>query len=146
MIAACDIPTVMVVDPCWDNSGWPIDSEPILSAQLYVHSTAENALRAASGADVGLWVIAVDLPDATGFELCREIRSHAMRPTVFLLDTAYSPEHELRARQAGASCYLTCPIDAEVIAAGLRSVDSAKLAIKRFPTSTSVIATAGRPD
>ncbi len=65
-------------------------------------------------------VIVVDLlvPELDGLALCREMRRLTAAP-IIMLSASHDPQHQLKARAAGADAYLTKPFDQETLRAQL---------------------------
>ncbi|WP_307544830.1 fused response regulator/phosphatase [Streptomyces sp. V3I8] len=79
-------------------------------------------LRRGTLPDVAL--VDVDLPDMTGFELCRRIKSRphmAYLPVVHFSASSTSPGGRSRGLEAGGDAYLTVPAEPEEIDAVVRS-------------------------
>lgn len=117
MIPPTPVPTVAIVDPHWCSA---VDLYSIPEARLEVFDSADAALRAVNQRQAGLWIVAEQLPDACGFELCQTLRDRLRPPVVYIVAAEYTVEQERRAREAGASCFLTKPVEAVVIEMGLR--------------------------
>lgn len=70
-------------------------------------------------------VLDVDLPDISGFEVCRRLRSDPVTSQISILQISaamVSSENKTRALDAGADGYLVHPIDGTVLVATVRSL------------------------
>jgi len=70
-------------------------------------------------------ILDVHLPDMSGFDLCRQIKSDPATAQVSVLQISasfVSPEDKAKALEAGADGYLTHPLDGVVLIATLRSL------------------------
>lgn len=67
-------------------------------------------------------IIAIELPDATGYELCREIRDrHGDRTAIFFLSaTRTKPADRVAGLLVGADDYLSKPVEPDEVLARLR--------------------------
>jgi DNA-binding response OmpR family regulator len=76
-------------------------------------SRGEDALRAAHAHHPSLIVLDVMLPDLDGFEICRRLRSEqdTCDIPIVMLTALDQEEMRARARQCGATEYLTKPFD-----------------------------------
>ncbi|MGI6153624.1 MAG: response regulator transcription factor [Christensenellaceae bacterium] len=87
-----------------------------LEAEGYAATCAADAHEAREKlvqAEYALVVMDVNLPDGSGFDLCRELRSKSDTPVVFL--TANDLEQDmLRAYELGADDYITKPFSLEI--------------------------------
>ncbi len=84
---------------------------------------AEGARMAAEGPD--LIVCDVNLPDISGFELCRRLKSDrqtAHVPIVHLSQAAVDDSSRVRGLDGGADAYLTDPVDGSVLVATVRAL------------------------
>src|SRR5262245_37175446 len=64
------------------------------------------AIRLARFASVDLWMIAIGLPDMSGFDLVQMLRQQPLPPRVFLVSDAYDAKEERGACACGAALYL----------------------------------------
>ncbi|MGA8531294.1 MAG: ATP-binding protein [Acidobacteriaceae bacterium] len=70
-------------------------------------------------------ILDVSLPDMSGFEVCRRIKSDPLLSQISILQISasmVSSEHKTRALEAGADGYLIHPIDGTVLVATVRSL------------------------
>jgi DNA-binding response OmpR family regulator len=59
------------------------------------------------------WIINVYLPDMSGFDLCKTIKSRFPEVRMMLVDETYRLEHELLARSCCGAMYACKPLPAE---------------------------------
>lgn len=80
-------------------------------------------LEALEAHSIDLIITDVHLPDASGFELCNELRHdprHARIPVIVVSATYASPDHRERAADVGADAYFEQPVLSEQLAAEVR--------------------------
>jgi DNA-binding response OmpR family regulator len=88
----------------------------LLRAAGFLVTEAESvkaALRALEDQDVSLVVLDMNLPDGTGADLCRKIRSQnstSALPVLMISATARGELDRLEGVQSGANMYLTEPV------------------------------------
>lgn len=83
-------------------------------------STGREAVAAAASAHPNVIVLDVNLPDGSGFDVFRRLKSQpqtAQIPVVFLTGTATDEESRGRALQLGAADYLTFPVNPDMFCA-----------------------------
>ncbi len=100
---------------------------------LEVGSGAETLEAARSTPD--LIILDVQLPDLSGYEVCRKLKSDPATSSISVLQISASfvaPDDRVRALEAGADGYLTHPIDRMVLAATVRAL----LRLKRAETES----------
>jgi two-component system catabolic regulation response regulator CreB len=84
-------------------------------------STGEEGLRHFESDDPDLVILDIGLPDTSGFELCKEIRSHSSVPVIFL--TARSEEVDrIVGLEIGADDYVVKPFSPRELSARVRAV------------------------
>src|ERR1700738_693761 len=89
-------------------------------------ATLADAVRLARQAEPDVVVMDVRLPDGSGIEAVREIRSHRRRTRALRL-TTYADENAVRAAiLAGASGYLLKEVNGDEILAGIRALGDDK--------------------
>ena len=66
-------------------------------------------------------VLKAELPDLTGFEVCRQIRETGSTPVILVLDVATN-EHVVQAFRVGADDWVTKPCNSEELALRIRTV------------------------
>ena len=104
---------------------------------LEVGSGAETLDAARSIPD--LIILDVELPDLSGYEVCRKLKSDPATASISILQISASfvaSDDRVRALEAGADGYLTHPIDRMVLAATVRAL----LRLKRAETESRVAA------
>ena len=70
-----------------------------------------------------LWLVSVELPDMSGFELCELLCGCRRRVTVYLIGDRYSAEDELRSRTCGFAFYACKPPNTTWLAQWNRSLE-----------------------
>jgi len=75
------------------------------------YQTAREVLRRSVTEKNSFWLISVDLPDMTGFDLFEMLRDGLDGAPVCLVGRSYRPEDELRAYRAGAAMYACKPVE-----------------------------------
>lgn len=83
-------------------------------------STGREAVAAATSGHPSVIVLDVNLPDFSGFDVFRRLKSQpqtAQIPVVFLTGTATDEESRGHAMQMGAADYLTFPVNPDVLCA-----------------------------
>ena len=87
----------------------------LLNYRVVIASTSAEALRLSRNEGFDLYLLDSRLPDGTGSELCKQIRSvDGVTPILFLSADVY-PETQAEAFSAGAQAYLTKPVDPDVL-------------------------------
>jgi CheY-like chemotaxis protein len=102
-------------------------------------SDANTGFRTALETHPDLILLDVQLPDITGFELCRVIRNNAQLqhvPIIMITGTAHSVGEKVKGFQLGADDYVPKPFAMEELVERIRAV------LKRKTTENSVPATA----
>jgi DNA-binding response OmpR family regulator len=79
-------------------------------------TTSETALRLASGLPVWLWLVAAHLPDTSGTEFSRQIRSRDPSVRIAVVGDAGAPDDELACRIAGIPYFFSKPLDPRLFA------------------------------
>jgi two-component system KDP operon response regulator KdpE len=83
--------------------------------------TAETALAAAAMRPPDAVILDLVLPDGTGIDVCRELRSWSSAP-VILLSAVGEEREKIAALDAGADDYVTKPVGIDELLARLRAV------------------------
>lgn len=106
------------------------DDQIRLALSLALEDEGYHVTQAASGAagraafgeaDFDLVLLDLRLPDMSGFEVCRSIRSRSIVPIIIV--TAQTDTHDLVAGlEAGADDYVTKPVVAKELAARIRAL------------------------
>src|ERR1700694_218467 len=89
-------------------------------------ATLSDAVRLARQAEPDVVVMDVRLPDGSGIEAVREIRSHRRRTRALMLTTYADENAVLAAIMAGASGYLLKEVNGSEILSGIRAVGDDK--------------------
>jgi len=80
----------------------------------------QSGLRSFAGENIDLVLLDLRLPDMSGFDVCRELRSKSLVPIIMV--TAQTDTHDLVAGlEAGADDYVTKPVVAKELAARIRA-------------------------
>jgi len=77
---------------------------------------------------VDAWIVYVDLPDISGFDLAEMIRSRFPNTRILLIDDEYSLDGELRARACSGATYTQKPFPVEWVTQWLQPADERKKA------------------
>ena len=77
---------------------------------------------------VDAWIVYVDLPDMSGFELSEMIRSRFPNTRILLIGEDYSMEGELRARCGSGAAYTCKPFPVQWVSDWLRLAGEEKKA------------------
>ena len=97
----------------------------------------QSGLRSFAGENIDLVLLDLRLPDMSGFDVCRELRSKSLVPIIMV--TAQTDTHDLVAGlEAGADDYVTKPVVAKELAARIRA------ALRRTTLLSSCSATIDR--
>jgi DNA-binding response OmpR family regulator len=86
-----------------------------------------HALQVVATQPARLWIANMTLPDMTGIELLRLIKAKRPATPFYLVSDHYSAEEELAARAAGATGYLSKPVN-------LAWLELCRAALSRQPT------------
>ena len=102
---------IVVVDPQPDDytvvTPWAEEN----NVQCYFAVSGLLALRVARDRKQALWMVNVELPDMTGFDLLEMITDMLGGPLVVLVANEYRAQDELRSAEAGASLYISKPLE-----------------------------------
>jgi two-component system response regulator DevR len=98
-------------------------------------ATLSDAVRLARQTEPDVVVMDVRLPDGSGIEAVREIRSHRRRTRALMLTTYADENAVLAAIMAGASGYLLKEVNGNEILAGIRAVGEDKSLLDPAVTS-----------
>lgn len=83
-------------------------------------SDGQSGLRTFASENIDLVLLDLRLPDLSGFDVCRELRSKSLVPIIMV--TAQTDTHDLVAGlEAGADDYVTKPVVAKELAARIRA-------------------------
>lgn len=85
-------------------------------------SAREAAVALASAGGYSIILLDVMLPDADGFQICKQIRSAGDFTPVLMLTARDSTEDRVRGLEAGADDYITKPFELEELLARVRSM------------------------
>jgi DNA-binding response OmpR family regulator len=80
--------------------------------QIVQANEGYHALQLASSRPARVWVANLKLPDMTGIELLKLIKAKRAATPFYLVSDRYSPDDEIAARTAGATGYLSKPVNA----------------------------------
>jgi CheY-like chemotaxis protein len=102
---------IVVVDPQPDDytvvTPWAEEN----NIQCHFVVSGLMALRVARDRKPALWMVNVELPDMTGFDLLEMISDILGDPFVVLVANQYRSEDELRSAEAGATLYISKPLE-----------------------------------
>src|SRR5215510_11049685 len=93
--------------------------------EVYEAATGEDALRLAQELKPQLMLLDVNLPDASGIEICRRIKSDPSIDSILAIQTSATfteVRDRIRGLEGGADAYLTEPIEAEELIANIRAI------------------------
>jgi len=106
---------ILCVEDEEDSSGLMTALFELLNFQAAIASTSAEGLRLSQSERFDLYLLDSWLPDGTGTQLCKQIRSFdPLTPILFLSADAY-PQTQAEAFRAGAQAYLTKPVDPDVL-------------------------------
>jgi DNA-binding response OmpR family regulator len=106
---------ILCVEDDQDNSELMATLFELLNFRVVIASTSAEALRLSQSERFDLYLLDSWLPDGTGTQLCKQIRSFdPLTPILFLSADAY-PQTQAEAFRAGAQTYLTKPVDPDVL-------------------------------
>jgi serine phosphatase RsbU (regulator of sigma subunit)/DNA-binding response OmpR family regulator len=122
--SADSVPVVLVVDDSPENRY--VVRRTLTRAGMDVREAGTGAEGMALAADApDLIVLDVNLPDMTGFELCRRVKddpSTAHVPVIHLSQSAVDDSSRVRGLEGGADAYLTDPVHGSVLVATVRAL------------------------
>ncbi|MCW5976573.1 MAG: response regulator [Bryobacteraceae bacterium] len=110
-------------------------------------STGEEALQAIRSANPDLVMLDVNLPDISGIEVCRRIKSHSDSASVIVLQisaTATTAPQATAALENGADTYLVEPVDPDVLVATVRALLRLRNAERDLAASNAALREANR--
>ncbi len=93
--------------------------------EVYEAMTGEDALRLAHELKPQLVLLDVNLPDVSGIEICRRIKTDPSVDSILVIQTSATfteVRDRVRGLEGGADAYLTEPIAAEELIANIRAV------------------------
>src|SRR5947207_8878339 len=97
--------------------------------EITLAHSAEQAVEKVRTQDFDLLIIDIGLPDRSGYELMREVRSSKALPGIAL--SGFGTEHDVNeARAAGLSEHLTKPINFERLEEAIKNLLDLKPATK----------------
>jgi DNA-binding response OmpR family regulator len=100
-------------------------------------ATAEDGLAAAKAVPYDALVLDLNLPDADGMAVLRELRADGNSTPLLILSSREGPRARVRGLDAGADDFLTKPFDIEELAARLRAL------VRRPATSLGTVLSCG---
>jgi serine phosphatase RsbU (regulator of sigma subunit)/DNA-binding response OmpR family regulator len=117
-------PVVLVVDDSPENRY--VVRRTLTRAGMTVREAGTGAEGIALAADApDLIVLDVNLPDMTGFELCRRVKEDPLTahvPVIHLTQSAVDDSSRVRGLEGGADAYLTDPVHGSVLLATVRAL------------------------
>jgi PAS domain S-box-containing protein len=93
--------------------------------EVYEAATGEDALRLAHEVKPQLLLLDVNLPDVSGIEICRRIKTDPSIDSILVIQTSATfteVRDRVRGLEGGADAYLTEPIEAEELIANIRAI------------------------
>src|SRR5262249_55969068 len=93
--------------------------------EVYEATTGEDALRLAHELKPQLALLDVHLPDISGIEICRRIKTDPSIDSILVIQTSATfteVRDRVRGLEGGADAYLTEPIEAEELIANIRAI------------------------
>src|SRR5262245_24476808 len=93
--------------------------------EVYEAMSGKEALRLASELTPELMLLDVRLPDISGIEVCRRIKTDPSTASVLVIQTSATfteGSDRVRGLEGGADAYLTEPIEAEELLANVRAI------------------------
>src|SRR5499426_4846028 len=93
--------------------------------EVYEAMTGEDALRISHELKPQLVLLDVHLPDVSGIEICRRIKSDPSIDSILVIQTSATfteVRDRVRGLEGGADAYLTEPIEAEELIANIRAI------------------------
>jgi PAS domain S-box-containing protein len=93
--------------------------------EVYEAMTGEDALRLAHELKPQLVLLDVHLPDVSGIEICRRIKTDPSIDSILVIQTSATfteVRDRIRGLEGGADAYLTEPIEAEELIANIRAI------------------------
>jgi len=109
-------------------------------------ATGSDALSSAFEYSPAVVLLDVNLPDMSGFEVCRQLRQNpttASTTVVHLSATSTGPERQVEGLNAGADSYLVEPIEPAVLVATIRALLRARKAEEALRRSNEELAAFG---
>ncbi len=108
---ASELTHVMVIDSR-PQDYLHLAAESAASGLLFQFATsASDALKLWRTAARTIWLVNLELPDASGCELAAAVRARDPRSVVYLVGDEYDPAEELKARLVGGAMYVCKPAD-----------------------------------
>jgi len=109
-------------------------------------ATGTDALTSAVEFNPALILLDVNLPDISGFEVCRQLRQNpatASTTVIHLSATYVDPDRQVEGLNAGADSYLVEPIEPAVLVATIRALLRARKAEEALRRSNEELAAFG---
>jgi CheY-like chemotaxis protein len=106
---------ILCVEDDEDSSGLMTALFELLNYQVVIASTSAEGLRMSQNERFDLYLLDSRLPDGTGSELCKQIRSFDWVTPILFLSADVYPQTQAEAFSAGAQAYLTKPVDPDVL-------------------------------
>lgn len=109
-------------------------------------ATGADALIAALECNPALVLLDVNLPDMSGFDVCRQLRQNpttAFTTVVHLSATSIEPDRQVEGLEGGADGYLVEPIEPAVLVATIRALLRARKAEEALRRSNEELAAFG---
>ncbi len=113
---------VVIVD---DNPSDYVALAPLVEAgeiDIRFLLSGRSAMREGRRLAAPLWMINVNLPDHSGFDVLEMYFQRKTSPLILMVADEYAPEDELRALELGVAKYLCKPVDPAWLHAYLRQI------------------------
>lgn len=113
---------VLIVDDDQDAINIMASSLQSLGFQIFCSHTAEQGLKLVRQLKPNLILLDTLLPDANGYEVCRQIRSFSGAPVILISGVAIQIEDQAKGLEVGADEYLLKPVDSRLLQAHVLSL------------------------
>ncbi len=104
---------VVVVDPHSDDYSLLAADSRVSGSQVDMVASASDAIKLPRTGARTIWLINLELPDASGCDLAAAVRARDPRSTVYLVSDTYDPAAEMQARRVGGTMYVCKPAAAD---------------------------------
>jgi two-component system response regulator GlrR len=96
-------------------------------------ASAHDVLHQWSAGSPDVCIVNVQLPGLSSFDLVEMLRPFPPGMTVCMVDNRYLPENEVRALSLGVHCYLSKPLEGEVLSEVCARRGEKQSALPTFP-------------
>ena len=116
MVEQCAATVVVVdADPC--DYGAIASLAEAGEIDLRLFASGRSALQRAGDLQAAIWMVNVQLPDWSGFDLVEMLRDQIDGATVCIVSPKYRTEEEVRSYRTGAAMYVCKPVEASWVRA-----------------------------